>query len=83
MKVKRTTTTTGSFVPFPGGSEIRCTLAASEWDGLNRVLLVLVQDLAHALLQTEQANELRVGRVGDEMHLWGWRFGWRNLEKSK
>ena len=59
----------GFFVPFPCGSKAGVTLAASEWDGLNRVLLILVQDLAHTLLQTEQANELPVGRVGNEIHI--------------
>jgi hypothetical protein len=47
---------------------------------LNGDLLVLVQDLAHALLQTQQANEFGVGRVGNEMHLWWRGFGGRYLK---
>ncbi len=44
------------------------------------ILLVLVENLAHALLEPQEADELRVGRIRDEVHLWRGRLGRRDLK---
>ncbi len=74
--------TFSAFVPFPRRREVRAALATTEWNWLYAILFVFIEDLADALLEPEQADELCVGRVRDEVHLW-WRwFGWWDLKMN-
>jgi hypothetical protein len=49
---------------------------------LHSVFFVFPEDFGDTLLQAHQTNELCVGRVWDEVHLWWGRLGWWNLEKN-
>lgn len=71
--------TFGCFVPFPCWSEVSAALRADEGLGHGRGDGVQVENSANTLLQAAQVDELRVGRVRDEMHLRRGRFGWRDL----
>ena len=63
------------FVPLPRGGEVGAALAADEGGGHGRGHRVQVQDPVDAFLQAGQVNELRVCRVGDEMHFRRGRLG--------
>lgn len=69
-------------LPLPDGREACVALRTLERFRRRRSLVVFCDEVYH-VLESQQVNELSVGRIGDEMHLWWRGFWWWNLQKQK